>query len=124
MASQPHDSGDAHVPAGKMPHVPQVYDEAANTPSWVPMLGLLLLGLAGTYGVYRVATAEEEAPAEGEITAEGEAAAAEGEGAGTAGEAAPPTPPTPAPVPAAPPPMPPPVPQPMGAGAQQVPGTG
>jgi hypothetical protein len=95
-----------------MPHVPPVVDEAANTPSWVPLIGLLLLALAGLWLVYRVATAEDDKPP-AEIVPEGEAA----EGAAAGDENAGPNAPAPTPAPAAAPapavPVPMPVPRPM-----------
>ena len=58
--------------------LPKVHDEAGETPRWVPVLGLCLLGLFSLMAVYRAATAEPETPAveveEGEAGAEGEAA--------------------------------------------------
>lgn len=108
------DPGHVHAPQGRMPHVPEVHDEAANTPAWIPLLGLGLLALAAFYGVYRSATSEEP-PGEGEITAEGAAAAVAAdenkpEEAG-AQDAPPPTPPPAPPQPQQvpmPPPQPPP----------------
>jgi hypothetical protein len=40
--------------------LPEVRDEAADTPRWVPILGLILLGLGVLGLLYRIATAQQE----------------------------------------------------------------
>lgn len=77
---------------------PEVHDEAGDTPSWVPILGLGLLGLFALVAVYRVATASDE-PTEVEVVA---AQPAEEGAAGEEAAAPAPAAPTPAAAPAAP----------------------
>jgi hypothetical protein len=59
---------------------PDVHDEAANSPRWLPAVGFAILCLLGLFVAYRAATAHEEARASEQATeAEGtaEEAAAE-----------------------------------------------
>lgn len=69
---------------------PPIRDEAADSPLWLPALGLTLLLLGAIFVVWRSATAEEpEPPAAEEIAAaaaEGGDGAAEGEGEAEAPE--------------------------------------
>lgn len=39
---------------------PEVHDEAPDTPTWVPILGIGLLALFALFAVYRAATAPEQ----------------------------------------------------------------
>ena len=94
MADQHHDEPD-------VPGLPQIQDEAADTPMWLPATGLGLLVLMVLMLVYHVAQGPETAAAEGDVAAEGadaegaEAADGEAEAApegaaeAPAGEAAP-----------------------------------
>lgn len=41
--------------------LPEIHDEAGDTPLWVPVLGLALLVLATLYMVFSAAFADEEA---------------------------------------------------------------
>jgi hypothetical protein len=77
MADQHHDEPD-------VPGLPQIQDEAADTPMWLPATGLGLLVLMVLMLVYHVAQGPETA-AEGDVAAEG----AEAEGAEGEAEAAP-----------------------------------
>ena len=43
--------------------LPEIHDEAGDTPLWVPVLGLALLLLATLYMVFSAAFADEEAEA-------------------------------------------------------------
>jgi len=74
---------------------PKVHDEAPDTPTWVPLLGLGLLTLFALFAVYRAATAEEEPAADVDIVIGAEVPAPEA--------AAAPAPAQPAPTPAVPP---------------------
>jgi hypothetical protein len=75
MADQHHDEPD-------VPGLPQIQDEAADTPMWLPATGLGLLVLMVLMLVYHVAQGPETA-AEGDVAAEGaEAEGAEGEARG------------------------------------------
>jgi hypothetical protein len=78
MADQHHDEPD-------VPGLPQIQDEAADTPMWLPATGLGLLVLMVLMLVYHVAQGPETAAAEGDVAAEG----AEAEGAEGEAEAAP-----------------------------------
>ena len=73
---------DAHddVPG----ELPNVRDEAADTPMWVPAAGLALLILGALFLVYRSAT--EEPVAEETVVEAADAEAAEGEEAEAAEE--------------------------------------
>ncbi|MBK6578486.1 MAG: hypothetical protein IPG17_20280 [Sandaracinaceae bacterium] len=92
MADQHHDEPD-------VPGLPQIQDEAADTPMWLPATGLGLLVIMVLMLVYHVAQGPETAAAEGDVAAEGaeaeggEGAEAEAEPEGAAeapaGEAAP-----------------------------------
>ena len=73
MADQHHDEPD-------VPGLPQIQDEAADTPMWVPATGLGLLVIMVLMLVYHVAQGPETAAAEGDVAAEG-AEAEGGEGA-------------------------------------------
>lgn len=64
-----HASSDVH----EHPSLPPVHDEAADTPTWVPVLGLALLLIFAVLGLLRAASREA---AEGEAIAP-EAPAAE-----------------------------------------------
>ncbi|MBK6808795.1 MAG: hypothetical protein IPG81_07830 [Sandaracinaceae bacterium] len=77
MADQHHDEPD-------VPGLPQIQDEAADTPMWLPATGLGLLVIMVLMLVYHVAQGPETAAAEGDVAAEG--AEAEG-GEGAEGEA-------------------------------------
>jgi hypothetical protein len=95
MAEHPH-----HTPG----EFPEVRDEAQPTPSWVPLLGLGLLGVIALFVVYRAANPSEETEAEGvagEIgaTPAEEAAGGEGDTAGAAQPEGAPTMPQIVPVP-------------------------
>lgn len=63
-----HEPGQAHPPPG----IPEVKDEAGDTPSWVPKLGvglgLVLVALIVLAIVRGQGTATEEAPAADEET--------------------------------------------------------
>jgi hypothetical protein len=49
------------------PGLPEVHDEAGDTPMWVPILGAVLLVLGGFWVVYKVATfGADEAAAAGD----------------------------------------------------------
>ena len=70
--------GQAHPPPG----IPEVKDEAGDTPSWVPklgvFLGLLLAGLiALSIALGKQAATEEDAPAADDKTEAAQAAAKE-----------------------------------------------
>jgi hypothetical protein len=73
MADQHHDEPD-------VPGLPQIQDEAADTPMWLPATGLGLLVIMVLMLVYHVAQGPETAAAEGDVAAEG-AEAEGGEGA-------------------------------------------
>ena len=77
MADQHHDEPD-------VPGLPQIQDEAPDTPMWLPATGLGLLVIMVLMLVYHVAQGPETAAAEGDVAAEG--AEAEG-GEGAEGEA-------------------------------------
>ncbi len=78
-------SEHAHEP-GKFP---EVHDEAPRTPTWVPVIGLALLGLIALFGVYRAATAPEEPREVGQVAGEAEPAAEPPPAAAPPAEAAP-----------------------------------
>lgn len=60
------------------PHLPEIVDEAGETPRWVPWLGLALLGVFVLLLVARqVTSARDELPGTGEPAAAAEPAAAE-----------------------------------------------
>lgn len=82
MADHSHDEPD-------VPGLPQIQDEAADTPMWLPATGLALLAVMVLMLVYHVSKGPETEAAEGDVAAEaaGEEAP-EGE-AGAAGEEAP-----------------------------------
>ena len=75
------------------PGLPEIRDEATDTPMWLPLVGLGLLALIGLLIVYRAATAPEPTP---EAPAEEAAPAVAGEPAAEAQPA-----PAPEPAPAA-----------------------
>lgn len=52
--------------AAHRPHLPEVRDEAADTPSWVPLLGLALLAVVALWMVARAHTSETQPPAPAE----------------------------------------------------------
>ena len=81
MADQHHDEPD-------VPGLPQIQDEAADTPMWLPATGLGLLVIMVLMLVYHVAQGPETAAAEGDVAAEG-AEAEGGEGADGEAEAEP-----------------------------------
>ncbi|MBX3247201.1 MAG: hypothetical protein KF901_08475 [Myxococcales bacterium] len=41
------------------PGLPEIHDEAADTPMWLPLLGLGLLIVASLFFIIRAATADE-----------------------------------------------------------------
>ncbi|HJL17066.1 MAG TPA: hypothetical protein RMH99_15480 [Sandaracinaceae bacterium LLY-WYZ-13_1] len=60
---------------------PEIRDEAADTPMWVPAAGLALLILGAVFLVWQTATTEDEAAETTEQVADGdEEAGAENEG--------------------------------------------
>ncbi|HJK90388.1 MAG TPA: hypothetical protein RMH85_36210 [Polyangiaceae bacterium LLY-WYZ-15_(1-7)] len=66
MADEHHDEGGV---------LPEIHDEAADTPMWVPVLGLSLLALAAIFLIVRAAFAD--ADAEGALEAAPSAAQVE-----------------------------------------------
>lgn len=54
---------DAHTSPQPPPGLPEIQDEAADTPMWVPVLGLGLFVLVALYLVISSAFAEPEAQA-------------------------------------------------------------
>ena len=64
---------DTHHDEPDVPGFPTIQDEAADTPMWVPAMGLALLALMVLMLVYRVATGSTEM--EGDAATEGEVAA-------------------------------------------------
>lgn len=69
------------------PGLPEIHDEAADTPMWIPMLGLALFALLALFLIVRAAVAD--ASAELEATTGEEAAAAEAPAEAAPAEAAP-----------------------------------
>lgn len=53
-------AGDEH--AHPHPALPPVHDEAPDTPMWLPVTGLALLGLLVLFSLFRAASASEAAP--------------------------------------------------------------
>lgn len=72
-SSVAHDSPSAHPP------LPPVHDEAPDTPMWLPVLGLALLGIFAVYGLLRSASSSDAEVPEGapaaEVAPDGEPAA-------------------------------------------------
>lgn len=62
MSASDHTPGD----------FPPVRDEAPDTPTWVPLLGIGLLALIALFAVYRAATADEDPTADVEMVIEAE----------------------------------------------------
>jgi hypothetical protein len=60
-AAHSHDAHDAHHDGP--PTLPVVTDEAGDTPTWVPLTGLLLFAVIAVLIVFRSQTATDEAPA-------------------------------------------------------------
>lgn len=97
MADHSHDEPD-------VPGLPQIQDEAADTPMWLPATGLALLAVLVLMLVYHVSKGPESEATEGDVAAEAAGdEGAEGESAGAdepaapAGEAAAPAAPAEAP---------------------------
>ncbi|AKF08579.1 hypothetical protein [Sandaracinus amylolyticus] len=70
----------AHHAGGEHPELPPVQDEAADTPMWLPVTGLVLLALLTLFVLWRAAQPAPEAPVEAAVAdapAEVEAAPAE-----------------------------------------------
>lgn len=66
-AAQAHDTSDgphAH------PVLPPVVDEALDTPTWVPLVGLLVLGLFALLGVLRSASSDDAPPSDEAVPGE------------------------------------------------------
>ena len=88
MADHAHDEPD-------VPGLPQIQDEAADTPMWLPATGLALLAILVLMLVYHVSKGPETEATEGDVAAEAageegaEGEAAAGDEAAPAGEAAP-----------------------------------
>lgn len=65
-ADMAHDThAAAHDPSDgphEHPVLPPVQDEAQDTPTWVPLVGLGLLAVFAVFGVLRAAWAREAAP--------------------------------------------------------------
>lgn len=62
---------DAHHDEPDVPGLPEIQDEAADTPMWVPATGLALLAALVLMLVYHVAQGPEVEPlAEGEVAAD------------------------------------------------------
>lgn len=68
------DSHDSHAPAGPLP---TVHDEAADTPVWLPVVGLVLFGLMLLWMLYRASQPDVVELPEGDAAAEIEAAEVE-----------------------------------------------
>ena len=71
MGSDQHDTPD-------VPGLPEIQDEAADTPTWIPLTGLAVLLMMTLYVALHAASAssEDTAPApEAEVAAEAEAPA-------------------------------------------------
>lgn len=62
MADPAHD----HAPAGPLP---AVHDEAADTPPWIPVVGLVLFGLMLLWMLWRAAAPEVEPTVEADAEA-------------------------------------------------------
>lgn len=85
MADHSHDEPD-------VPGLPQIQDEAADTPMWLPATGLGLLAVMVLMLVYHVAKGPETEATEGDVAAEvagDEAGEAAEDGDGVAAAAAP-----------------------------------
>lgn len=78
------------------PHLPDVVDEAGDSPGWVPLLGLGLLCLVALLIAFRQATGAGEPPTDAAAVADGGVAGA-GEGEAGSGEAPTAVPAAPAP---------------------------
>lgn len=83
MADHSHDEPD-------VPGLPQIQDEAADTPMWLPATGLALLAVMVLMLVYHVSKGPEAEATEGDVAAEAaEEDGAQDEAAAPGGEAAP-----------------------------------
>ncbi len=56
-------STHAHEATSAPPELPEVHDEAGDTPLWLPVLGAALLAIAGLFLIFRAAFADAEADA-------------------------------------------------------------
>jgi len=70
----PHDASDHAAthhdgPHDAAPTLPQVTDEAGDSPTWLPFTGLALLALMALVAVFRMQSADDLVPAAAEAPA-------------------------------------------------------